>query len=729
MIDDLALRLQVSLERARRLAELERHARQVVGRGVRGTARRKPAGANQLWIPRGGSAQVHGFATGDFVYVGSGLGALDRHDDEPSLVDPALPIDIVENANTVGEGVEYWLSYSDISAASRTAYLQWLAGGRADPHAGIGYVRLFFYGLERRVYEFVKGSGSSADEVLAVAHEVTRLLDVYGSRGNAFASGAHELLDLIALVEPRARSIRMRPAAIGYFRFPLRLRIALGERAAAGQPIPARLAWSWLRAMHSPSTPARRCAREFELLFHIRYAKQFGEGLIVKPNRSFIELTYSPASPGLDALTVKPRELPDVAQLNRPLNKLIALSDECSGALSPFSRFVLKRGRDSLAAFALLPDELVEGTHSADANAIADLIRSRIDSHGHAHVVADEVLHYIRIAKPEKIAKSEAVLLAQALEKLGYGIEPDVRLGGPAFELGAPAVVFRRLPDCPSTVAEEYATATLCMRLGAIVSASDDEVSELERILLRQHIADTLQLSAGERQRLAAHLAWLLDARPGTSGLRKYLAALTMNDRHHLGQLVITVATTDGRVDPREMKMLEKLYDLIGLDTADLYADIHAALATGDEPIAVDAPPAGARGFAIPARPAPAATTASGIDMERVRLKIAETHQVATLLSGIFTDEEPPVAVAPATVETNTIGTLDAAHSELLRRLAQRESWARDEVERLADELALLPDGALETINDFAYATADEPLWEDDDPVAINSRVAMELIA
>jgi hypothetical protein len=177
------------------------------------------------------------------------------------------------------------------------------------------------------------------------------------------------------------------------------------------------------------------------------------------------------------------------------------------------------------------------------------------------------------------------------------------------------------------------------------------------------------------------------------------------------------------------MKMLEKLYDLIGLETSDLYADIHAALATDDEPVAVHQPPAAPKSFAIPPKAAPAATTAAGIDMDRVRLKIAETRQVSTLLSSIFVEEEAAVAVAPAIADANTIGTLDAAHSELLRRLAERESWPRDEVERLAGELSLMTDGALEVINDYAYATADEPLWEDDDPVAINSKVAMELIA
>lgn len=736
MSDDLVLRLQVSLDRARRLAALETHAREVVARGERRPrTRREPADANRLWIPKGGTAEVHGFATGDFVYVGRGLRALDGHEDEPSLIDPDRAIDPAY-ANSAGHGVEYWLSYGDLSPDSRTAYLQWLGGGRRDPHAAIAYVRLFFYGLERRVYEHVKGLGSDAGEVLAIAQEAARLLDLYGARSNALACGAHELLDLIALIEPRSRAIRRPAAPVGYNRVSMRLRIDLGERAAAGEPVPAKLAYDWMRSMHHLNTPAKRCEREFELLFHIRYAKQFGDGIIVKPNKALIEMTYGPMSPGLEPLTVKPRELPDVTQLARPLAKLVALADECSSALAPLSRHVLKSGPDSLAAFALLPDELVEATHSVDAQSLADLVRSRIDAHGYAHVVADEVLQYVRVAKPEKIAKGEAILLAQALEKLGYGIEPDVRLGGPAFELGAPAIVFRRLDDCPSAASDEYDAATLCMHLGVAVSAADDEVCERERTLLRRHIEETLRLSPGERQRLRAHLAWHLDVKPGVGGLKKRLVALKNAARHHIGQLLITVATTDGHVDPREMKLLEKLYRLIGLDTADLYADIHAVLAGDDEPVPIAEPLASPKSYAIPPAPpstVPIADAAAArgvlIDMDRVRRKIAETRQVSTLLSSIFAEEQAPIAVSPAIVEAQAIGTLDAAHSEFLRRLAARESWARDEVERLAGELSLMPDGALETLNDYAYATADEPLWEDEDPVAIHLQIARELIA
>ncbi|HEV7426376.1 MAG TPA: TerB N-terminal domain-containing protein [Thermoanaerobaculia bacterium] len=720
---DLERALQASIDRKQRLDELART------RAEERPSPMRPVGAPS-WIAQGSTANVHGFATGDLVYVGRRVPSLDGSGTEPSAIDPTLPIDL-EHPNSSGSGISYWPSYGSISAASRTAYLQWLAGGRRDSQVYIGYVFIFFYGLERRVYEFINGRGSSADEVLAIAHEVERLIGLHASRSHSFASYAGSLLDLIASIEPRARTITRRETVRPGFGVPTRVAIALGELALAGKPIPANLAYNWLRATQYLNTPAQRCEREFELLFHIRYAKQFGDGMTIKPNRTFIDLTYRPASAALGALRLAPRNIPDVTNLARPLTKLADLAHQCSSALDPFSRLLGKNAhaRGSLAAFALLPDELVEGTHSADAQSLASMVASRLDAQGRARLSAGELLYYVSLAKPEKVSKNEATLLAQSLEKLGYGIEPDVRLGGPVFEIDAPVVVFRRLPDSPSAASNEYATASVCMRLGTVVSAADDEVSDVERELLERHIGETLQLSPGERQRLGAHLAWLLTAQPGTTGMKKRLAALSADSRQHIGKLLVSIAAADGVVDRREMKMLEKLYDLLGLEASDLYRDVHAAQMADDAPVLVDTPTSVPKAFAIPAKPAAAATTAQGLDMSRVRLKIAETRQVSALLGSIFTEEEPVRIAAAAAPQAGTIGTLDGPHSELLRRLAQRESWPRDEVERLAAAFSLLTDGALEAINDYAYAAVDEAFWEDGDPLAINTKVAMELIA
>ena len=89
--------------------------------------------------------------SGGMVYVGSSLLPVGGWQDcEPALIVPGLKV-ARGRGDDSGEGMGYWPSYSEIPDESRAAYLDWLAGGRSDADAYIGYVFLIFYGLERRL--------------------------------------------------------------------------------------------------------------------------------------------------------------------------------------------------------------------------------------------------------------------------------------------------------------------------------------------------------------------------------------------------------------------------------------------------------------------------------------------------------------------------------------------------------------------------------------------------
>ena len=63
---------------------------------------------------------------------------------------------------------------------------------------------------------------------------------------------------------------------------------------------------------------------------------------------------------------------------------------------------------------------------------------------------------------------------------------------------------------------------------------------------------------------------------------------------------------------------------------------------------------------------------------------------------------------------------LDDAHNALTRALLANDSWARTDLQAIADSLGLMLDGALESINDAAYDAFDGPLTEGDDPIDIH---------
>ena len=130
-------------------------------RGSRGTSAKSGSNAKRssrtrserapAWIPPGEPLMVQGRRLTDgIVYVGSGLRGISQYvGAEPALIDPQLRVDD-RFPDVHGHDMSYWPSYSEMTPASRAAYLDWLAEGRPGG-AYIGYVFLFFYGIERRL--------------------------------------------------------------------------------------------------------------------------------------------------------------------------------------------------------------------------------------------------------------------------------------------------------------------------------------------------------------------------------------------------------------------------------------------------------------------------------------------------------------------------------------------------------------------------------------------------
>jgi len=183
-----------------------------------------------------------------------------------------------------------------------------------------------------------------------------------------------------------------------------------------------------------------------------------------------------------------------------------------------------------------------------------------------------------------------------------------------------------------------------------------------------------------------------------------------------------------------ELKLLTRIYGLLGLDRQAVYSDVHALAAGNTEPPPAAEPvtvrPADLPAvFPIPATAAPVLAGGIALDPRKVQAKLAETEQVSSLLEGIFREEEAPAPATAAVTGPALLAGLDGAHSELLRRLAEKSAWPRLDVERMANDLGLLPDGALEVINEAAYERCGAPLLEGDEIIEIDQEILEELTA
>lgn len=664
-------------------------------------------GGPARWVPAGEEVQVQGFVLpGGMLYVGGELIAAEfASKPDPALIDPTLRLDPTSPARS-GKGLPYWPSYDELTARQRAAYLEWIAEGRGKPETPIGYVFLFFYGLERRLGFDLELNAETVLEWVALRGEITRLLAIYGKH-ESFHGYATSLLQW---TEFKLRAL----GSNNEFELGVEAESALdvGVLARDGKPIPAQLALDW--AQHSESfrwrTPARRCPDEFRALFTIRYAEAFGEGLLVEASSPRLERTHRPASPGFTRVLRAEIDLPDAERDERFRARLGELLEACTEELAAYSRHA--QDGFQLASIGLLPREIARefaGEAGAQLTAELDMRMSSTDT---ARVAAADLRRYFPPSRGERWRKSEFVRVAQTLDRFGIGLEPDVRFGAPTPKSDADVELFRLSKGAPTSPSEEYSRALALVHLTAAVASAEGALLPEEERAFEERVEERLDLSENERCRLRAHLRWRVRERPDLAGLRKKLELLDDQAREASAQFLLSIAAADGQVSAAELKALEKLYALLGLDPQRLHSDLHQ--------------------FTMQSPSSSEATTRAdeepgGLDAELVARKHRETMRVSRLLADIFEEETVEPDPAPAKAASSVPG-LDAQHAALFHALRERESWPRDDFEALSSDLGMFPGGALEALNEAAFEQFDMPLTEGDDPIELVPETVQEFL-
>jgi hypothetical protein len=112
----------------------------------------------------------------------------------------------------------------------------------------------------------------------------------------------------------------------------------------------------------------------------------------------------------------------------------------------------------------------------------------------------------------------------------------------------------------------------------------------------------------------------------------------------------------------------------------------------------------------------PTSTLGDGVRIDNRKLADVQrdTAAVAQILSGIFIDDPHPAEAARSDEgAASSLSGLDADHIQLVIYLKDNGEVDRSDFEEAARALKLLPDGAIERINDWSFDRFDEPLLED----------------
>lgn len=692
---------------------------------------RRPSGPPANWYGPSENVNVNGYdIPGGFIYVGSNLPDHYGYDNDACLIDPKLKVASAEPWEA-GDLLGYWPKYHSIPEKCRGAYLKWLAEGRSEPEANIGYIFLFFYGLEHRLLVDGAKNDVSETERSAIIDEVIRLLKIYGDNGS-FSGYANNFL---AMEWSLYQSEKPAPAYIDFDHWyciePFQL--VLAKNINEGKPVSADMALQWYRLNPETKlrTPARRCKKEFKLLFAQHYQEKYGDGIIVKPNKTRLKINYRAASPSLNRdINLKTPDLPNPFILKGPIKKIETIVDACTQALDPYSRFLGRKENNpkSLAALSLIPKELI--SKSSGAKIVKDRL-SDICEDKMGFIPLKALYKTINQKTPVKLLKKELEALASFLSNMDYGIAPDIRYHNMKPSLDGHVAIFLKGHGVDFRPSREFRIVSTILRLGAMVSQIDDDLSPAEEATLQGLITDNRELTAIEKDSLMAFLHWCMRTSLNASGLKARLSEVSETEKSAISRILISVAYADGVVKPEEIKQIEKLYTTLGLNKEQVTSDIHS-LAADSGPVTVDLKDPDTS-FSLP-KPAKAIGTSKGfvLNNELILIRKEETKQVKSMLTDIFTEQEEEKEIetesTTALESINPLSLLDEAHQNLFNSLCEKETWERAAIQETCKTLGLMVDGAMEVLNEWAFENANAPLIDDGEPLYVDISLAKEII-
>ncbi|MEN9306451.1 MAG: hypothetical protein RL173_383 [Fibrobacterota bacterium] len=669
------------------------------------------------WYRAGEEVEVAGRKiSGGLLYVGFQVESYSGESD-PSLINLSKSVDRV--GDFTKRLTDYWPKYSSISSEARAAFLSWLSDGRRHPEADIGYVFIFFYGLERRVVVDAKNDETVRTEFPAIRRELEELLAVYGPRSGSFMQYAKGLLGLVtAWVGSEKLYLKPFPEMQRGYEIPIPIRIALGQASVDRYPVPFHLALSWIK--NSPErylrTPATRCVTEFDKLFEIEYARKFGAGLLLPQNKTKLKLGYRPASSALADIReviLTFGDLPDVTVLTKPINDLWQLAEEVTAQLESYSRYLGRNpdAQGSPEAYLLLPIVLWPSS-SQDA---LNYLKTKVGD-GFFLSSLSELLP--AFGANSMLARDRFAAFCGALRSVDLLIEPDVSMGAKTPKFEDKIVLFPPAVGDAFQETSAYKSALLTLQLASVIAIADGSFCTAEFAHLQEQIENWNHLTNSQLQRLRAHVHLLQQSSMSLASLKKQLEALNEPAKEAIAGFMTAVAQADGTVSVAEVKILEKIYAALGIEPKRVFSDIHA-MASGVTDVAK--PKSKATGFSL--------------DKTKIQELQKDTEKVSALLSKIFTVEE--VAAVPTVVEPieevqppeSRFLNLDESHASFARHLLTRKEWARTELQDTASDLELMLDGALEQINDASWDTYDLAFTEGDDPISVNPEVLEKIAA
>ncbi|MEM8502215.1 MAG: TerB N-terminal domain-containing protein [Cyanobacteria bacterium P01_D01_bin.1] len=382
------------------------------------------------WVLPGEHIEIAGFDINcGMIYVGRHLPDDHHMSEDPCLINPTLKVNRV-CFNRTGKCKGPGTSYQKMSATRKSAYLEWLSDGRCSAKAYTGFVFQFLYGLEYRVLRELKEGRSNdgvVSELTQIREEVARLQSIYGDASTSFKEYASRFLDICDLLRKSDSVYKAEPSLSENlwgtepcWHFRLRLKVTLAQIAKEKQPVPIDWLFAWWFNAKRAEQSYLYNTEKFRGLIRQKYEEKYGEGIVIELGTDPLRVSYRTANSGFShseaCLTIE--GLTDVSFSEQTFHAIQVLVDECTLETETY----LKKERYYKGSNKEASIEKVK----EDIPGLQQWLRKMVGRKHCANVSVRVLLEKCSMPNFQLISNYRLVEVCQALETLGYGIEPDI---------------------------------------------------------------------------------------------------------------------------------------------------------------------------------------------------------------------------------------------------------------------------------------------------------------
>lgn len=610
--------------------------------------------------------------------------------------------------------LNYWPSYQNLTDNQRAKYLEWLASGRNSELEEVGYIFIFFYGLERRYFKDKK------DKEI-ILNEVQRLLLKYGELSGSLRSYLGNFLiygylekgiDNISL-----ENINLLEKLVFENTF---LSIKLAYLYQNNLPLDPKTAFNISKSLdisNKNSVVIKRTLKLIEDLFFKKYLCKYGENFMLKLSKRKEVIYYRTATS--DFQVNNSFEIPNILGISSQFKNLGLLFNECVEDLRGVSSLIAKGiPEDDPRYFSMLPDILKNSKEHPLKNQFMKIVNESENKEIYNFIKISSLLNLINIEPREKLTLTQSKSIVQLCKDLGYKIEPDSFITGNCYSQTNEVAIFK------ATNFEEnfinYNLSKLILEIGIVISNSDGVIEQNEIDYLTSFIK-TFNSSEDEILRINALKYLYISNPPNLNGLgEKIKEKLNKDQIQIISEFIVSLSTIDGELHKKEEKTLKTLFKAMGVEMSELEALLEKFKERYEEPVEVLA------GTNIKGEIIEKEVVKQGIILDKniIKKTLTNTKEISAILGSIFDEDQDTEnneiidntkKVTPLTKDSEETNQLDSRYKNIFNEITLKNEWSRIEFETLVKKYNFMPSAIIEVLNEWSDEVLDDFLIEENE--------------